>query len=73
MSEFNFEKVENNLIDIRDVHIDANQSREERVRSYVEQIKDPYNFRVGDVIVHVAYSDNERSINDSFSTMLSSI
>lgn len=73
MAEISSRKAEDSLVDIRDVHIDRNQSREERVRSYVEQIKDPYNFKVGDVIVHVSYSDNNRSINDSFSNMLSPI
>ena len=36
----------NDLVDIRDVKIDRSLPMEERVRSYVEQVKDPYHFRV---------------------------
>ena len=64
---------QNDLVDIRDVHIDPNQSKEDRVKSFVQQIKDPYNFQVGDVVVHVSYADTDRSINDNFSNMLSAI
>ena len=66
-------RTQNDLVDIRDVHIDPNQSKEDRVKSFVQQIKDPYNFKVGDVVVHVSYADTDRSINDSFSNMLSAI
>lgn len=64
---------QNDLVDIRDVHINPNQSKEDRVKSFVQQIKDPYNFKVGDVVVHVSYADTDRSINDNFSNMLSAI
>ena len=64
---------QNDLVDIRDVHIDPNQSKEDRVKSFVQQIKDPYNFKVGDVVVHVSYADTDRGINDNFSNMLSAI
>ena len=39
------------LVDIRDVVIDKSLPLEDRVKSYVEQIKDPYCFKVGDVVV----------------------
>ena len=61
------------LVDIRDVYVDSTKTTEAKVRSFIEQIKDPYNFRVGNVVVHVSYTENGRSINDSFSDMLSSI
>ena len=61
------------LVDIRDVKVDQNQPTEEKVKSFVQQIKDPYNFKVGNVVVHVSYSDSNATINDSFSDMLSLI
>lgn len=61
------------LVDIRDVKIDRNLPIEERVRSYVEQVKDPYCFRVGNVKVHVSYAKRDETLNDSFSTMISSM
>lgn len=59
------------LVDIRDVHIDPTLPREERIRSFVMQVKDPYNFRVGEVTVHVSYTENGRTLNDCFADMLS--
>ena len=35
------------LVDIRDVHIDRSLPIEERIRSFVEQIKNPYCFKCG--------------------------
>ncbi len=61
------------LVDIRDIHIDHNLPFKERVRSYVEQVKDPYCFRVGDVKVRVSYAGKDKTLNDSFSTMISSM
>ncbi|MEH2933619.1 DUF6870 family protein [Acutalibacter sp. JLR.KK004] len=61
------------LVDIRTVHVDHNLPFEERVRSYVEQVKDPYCFRVGNVKVRVSYAGKDKTLNDSFSTMISSL
>lgn len=35
------------LVDIRDVSVDKNLTREERVAEFVRQIKNPYCFRCG--------------------------
>lgn len=61
------------LVDIRDVKIDRTLPTEERVKSYVEQIKNPYCFRVGDVKVHISYSKEAQTMNDSFSAMIASM
>ena len=61
------------LVDIRDVVIDKSLTLEERVRSYVEQIKDPYCFKVGDVVVRVSYADKDKSLTDSFTSMIASM
>ena len=61
------------LVDIRTVHVDRSLPLEERVRSYVEQVKDPYCFRVGNVKVRVSYAGKDNTLNDSFSTMLRSL
>ncbi len=64
------EKDISELVDIRDVTIDTSLPVEERVKSYIQQIKDPYCFRVGDVKVRVSYSDTERTLTDNFCDML---
>ena len=73
MTQSNFSSRSGDLVDIRNVHVDSNQSTEERVKSFVEQIRDPYNFKVANVVVHISYSDNEKSVNDNFSNLLSSL
>ena len=67
------EKNLSELVDIRDVVIDKSLPLEERVRSYVEQIKDPYCFKVGDVVVRVSYVDKDKSLTDSFTSMIASM
>lgn len=61
------------LVDIRDVVIDKSLPLEERVKSYVEQIKDPYCFKVGDVVVRVSYAGKDKSLTDSFTSMIASM
>ena len=67
------EKNLSGLVDIRDVVIDKSLPLEERVRSYVEQIKDPYCFKVGDVVVRVSYAGKDKSLTDSFTSMIASM
>ncbi len=64
------EKDISELVDIRDITIDTSLPVEERVKSYIQQIKDPYCFRVGDVKVRVSYSDTDRTLTDNFCDML---
>ncbi len=62
------------LVDIRDVKVDQSLSREDRVRSFVEQVKDPYYFKVGDVKVRISYgTEKDRTLNDSFQNMIASM
>ena len=52
------------LVDIRDVNIDANLPVAEKATSYIEQIRNPYCFRHGDMIVKVNHSQTPVTIND---------
>ena len=61
------------LVDIRDVKIDRSMSVEDRMKSYVEQIKNPYMFKVGNTIVRVSYSNTQSTINDNFVNLLASM
>ena len=67
------EKNLSELVDIRDVVINKSLTLEERVKSYVEQIKDPYCFKVGDVVVRVSYAGKDKSLTDSFTSMIASM
>ena len=46
----------NTLPDLRDITIDKSKSVIERMEMFTAQVKNPYLFKVGDVIVKVAYS-----------------
>lgn len=59
------------LVDIREVQIDATLSPEEKICSFIEQIKNPYRFKVGDVVVNISYSGSEETLNDRFTEMMS--
>ena len=61
------------LVDIRDVKIDRSQPVEERMKSYVEQIKNPYLFKVGNTVVRVSYANPQATINDNFVNLLASM
>lgn len=61
------------LVDIRDVKIDRSKPVEERMKSYVEQIKNPYLFKVGNTIVRVSYANTRATINDNFVNLLASM
>ena len=65
------DKSMDSLIDIRNVKLDRNLGQAERVRSYLQQIKNPYCFKVGDVVVNVAYTEGGATLNDCFADMLS--
>ena len=61
------------LVDISDVKIDRSKPVEERMKSYVEQIKNPYLFKVGNTIVRVSYANTQATINDNFVNLLASM
>ena len=66
-----YAKTEENLIDIRKIYIDRNLSQQERIRSFVRQVGNPYAFKVGDVTVKVSYADCNASLNDRFADLIS--
>lgn len=61
------------LVDIRDVKIDRSLPIEERVKSYVEQVKNPYMFKVGNTVVRVSYADTNLTMNDNFVNMIAAM
>ena len=49
------------LVDIREVQIDKNLNDEERIKDYIEKIKNPYVYKYGYYIVKLEF-DNESGI-----------
>ena len=58
------------LVDIRDVKIDRALPVEDRIISYVQQIKNPYMFKVGDIVVKVSYTNDGPSLQELVEQML---
>lgn len=52
------------LVDINTVVIDESLPRPERIRSFLEQIKNPYCYRDGDVVVKISFCDTEAMLED---------
>lgn len=46
------------LVDIREVKIDRSLPREQRMADFIRQVKNPYCFRVGKVVVGVGFAQN---------------
>ena len=69
----NKQELLDSLVDIRDVKIDRSLPVEERMKSYVEQIKNPYMFKVGKTIVRGSYANTTQTINDNFLNLLMSL
>ena len=57
------------LIDLREVKIDTTKSVRERIDSFMNQVRNPYLFKVDDVIVKVKFG-NERPVIDAIAAAL---
>ena len=44
------------LTDIRDIHIEKNASKSERIASYLKQVSHPYLLRCGEVAIEISFS-----------------
>lgn len=58
------------LVDIREIQINPRQSREERIRDFVRQVKNPYCFRVGGVAVKVSFTEGGATLEDRLESLM---
>lgn len=58
------------LVDIRDVSVDKNLPKQERIAEYVRQIKNPYHFKCGKFSVRVKYADDGMTIEDCLQLLM---
>ena len=52
------------LVDIRDVSINRELPKEERIADFVRQIKNPYLFKCGKYIVKASFSENGQTLEE---------
>ena len=58
------------LVDVTGIVIDVSLSKEERKAEYLRQVKNPYCFRVGDVVVKCSYNNDGVTIRDRFEQLV---
>lgn len=74
MKLVNIEAVDaESLVDIRDVKINPNLSKEERIAQFLNQIGNPYCFRCNGCVVQVSFTETERTLEDCLQDYFSSI
>ncbi|MCI8938224.1 MAG: hypothetical protein HFI44_15495 [Lachnospiraceae bacterium] len=61
------------VVDIRQIKIEEGLSQQEKRREFIRQVKNPYCFRVGNVIVKASYSRNGVSLNERFEELVMSV
>lgn len=52
------------LRDIRDVHVNTELPKRERILDFIRQIGNPYCYRCGDYVVKVGFADTDVSLEE---------
>lgn len=58
------------LVDIREVFVDKNLPKEERIAAFIRQIKNPYRFRCGDFVVNACFAGNGVTLEECLQGIL---
>lgn len=59
-----------NLVDLDTIQIDSTKPVQERIQSFLQQIQNPYCFRIGEVAVKVNYRSDGPSFQQNFEDVL---
>lgn len=52
------------VVEIEKVEIDTSLPKEEKIEEFVKEIRNPYRFKAGDIIVNVAFDKNGLTLQD---------
>lgn len=52
------------LVDINEVQIDGKLPREQRLAEFIRQIRNPYCYRCGKVVVKVSFANTDATLED---------
>ena len=61
------------LVDLKDIQIDPSLPKEERIASFIRQVKNPYCYKCGKIVVKVGFEEGttlEEQLKTIFSTMI---
>lgn len=65
MQSVNPETVDRSALkDIREVHVNTELPKKERILDYIRQIGNPYCYRHGDYVVKVGFADTDVTLED---------
>ena len=60
------------LVDIRSVHIDTSLKKDDRIRDFIRQIGNPYQYLHGKYTVKVSFTDTDVSLEDRLAAYIRS-
>ncbi len=63
----------NTLVDIRDVKVNTDLPKQERLLDFVNQIKNPYCYKCGKAIVKISFAETEATLEDRLESYLLSL
>ena len=58
------------LVDIREVSVDKDLPKEERIAAFIRQIKNPYRFRCGEFVVNACFAGNGVTLEECLQGIL---
>ena len=61
------------LVDLKDIQIDPSLPKEERIASFIRQVKNPYCYKCGKIVVKVGFEEGttlDEQLKTIFSTMI---
>ena len=58
------------LADVRNIHVDPSLPRDERIKEYLRQIKNPHCFKCGKFTVHARYTPDGPSLEECLKQVL---
>ena len=61
------------LVDIREVQIDGKLPREQRFEDFLRQIRNPYCYRCGKIVIKISFSDTDVTLEDRLEHYLASL
>ena len=70
LSEITYSKDE--LVDLNTITIKKDLDKTERIMSFIKEIKNPYLFRIGDVVVKVGFNNSGHSFQEGFEDIVKS-
>ena len=51
-------------VDLDEVYIDMAQTKEQRIKTYLNQVKDPYQVKIDGVLVEMEFAENGPSMEE---------